>query len=80
MSDNKIQNDKQMKNVNYTRAIEELETIVSEMENENITVDELSEKVKRAAELIRLCKAVLHKTEEEVDAILKEMGQEMQDN
>ena len=62
-----------MKEKSYSQAIEELEKIVAEIENEDISVDELSEKVKRAAELIRICKAVLHKTEEEVDAILKEM-------
>jgi len=62
-----------MKEKSYSQAMEELEKIVSEIENEDISVDELSEKVKRAAGLIRVCKAVLHKTEEEVDAILKEM-------
>ena len=67
-----------MKEKTYSQAIEELEKIVSEIENEDISVDELSEKVKRAAGLIRICKAVLHKTEEEVEAILKEM-QEQED-
>ncbi len=68
-----------MKEITYTQAIEELEKIVAEMENEDISVDELSEKVKRAAGLIRFCKAVLHKTEEEVDAVLKEMREELPD-
>jgi exonuclease VII small subunit len=36
-------------------------------------VDELAAKVKRAAELIRKCQAVLDNTGKEVDAILKEM-------
>jgi len=61
-----------MKKQNYTEAIEELENIV----NEDISVDELSAKVKRAAELIRICKNVLYKTEEEVNALLKEMQDE----
>ncbi len=65
-----------MKKINYSEAIEELENIVAEIENEDISVDELSEKVKRASELIRICKNVLFKTETEVNSIL----QEMQDN
>jgi len=65
-----------MEEQNYTQAIEELENIVTEIENEDISVDELSAKVKRAAELIRICKAVLYKTEEEVDTVLKEMREE----
>ena len=62
-----------MENKSYTKAIEELEKIVSEMENEDISVDELSHKVKRAAELIRICKTVLYQTEEEVNSVLKSM-------
>ena len=62
-----------MKKINYSEAIEELENIVAEIENEDISVDELSEKVKRASELIRICKNVLFKTEAEVNSILKEM-------
>ncbi len=65
-----------MKEQNYTQAIEELENIVTEIENEDISVDELSAKVKRAAQLIRICKAVLYKTEGEVNAVLKEMRDE----
>ncbi len=59
--------------MNYTEAIEELERIVEEIENGDISVDELSEKVKRASKLIRLCKTKLTKTEEEVSKVLKEI-------
>lgn len=65
-----------MKEQNYSRAIEELEKIVTEIESEDISVDELSAKVKRAADLIRICKTVLYKTEEEVNAVLKDMREE----
>mgnify|MGYP006333999291 FL=1 len=49
---------------NYTDAFEELKEIVSEIEEGEISVDELSEKVKRASELIKICKAKLTSTEE----------------
>ena len=63
-----------MKNkTTYTEAITELEDIVNEIENEDIGVDELSEKVKRASELIKICKDKLYKTEEEVSAVLKDI-------
>jgi len=65
-----------MEKINYSEALEELEKIVSEIENEDISVDELSGKVKRAAVLIRVCKTVLHQTEKEVNAIFKALQDE----
>ena len=58
---------------NYTEAFEELQKIVTEIEEGQITVDELSEKVKRAAFLINICKAKLTSTEEDVNKILKDL-------
>ena len=58
---------------NYTEAFEELQNIVTEIEQGEISVDELSEKVKRAATLIKICKAKLTTTEEDVNQILKEL-------
>jgi len=54
----------------YTDAFDELQTIVSEIEQGEISVDELSEKVKRATLLITACKAKLTATEAEVNKIL----------
>jgi len=59
--------------ISYTDAFEELQTIVTEIEQGEISVDELSEKVKRASLLIRICKAKLVTTEEDVNKILKEL-------
>jgi len=58
---------------NYTEAFEELQEIVSEIEQGEISVDELSAKVKRAALLIKICKDKLTNTEEDVNKILKEL-------
>jgi exodeoxyribonuclease VII small subunit len=57
----------------YSAAFEELQQIVREMEDGEITVDELSVKVKRATELIKICKNKLSSTEEDVSQILKEL-------
>lgn len=62
-----------MNDTNYTEAFDELNQIVSEIEQGEISVDELSQKVKRAAELIRICKTKLTSTEEDVSKILKEL-------
>jgi exodeoxyribonuclease VII small subunit len=59
--------------MNYTQAIEELEAIVQEIEDAEISVDELSEKVKRASELIRFCRKTLTSAETEVQNILKDL-------
>ena len=62
-------------NINYTEAFEELQEIVNEIEQGEISVDELSQKVKRAALLIRICKHKLTCTEEDVNSILRELDQ-----
>ena len=64
------------KSQTYQQAIDELEAIVNEIENEEISVDELSDKVKRASQLIKLCKTKLTNTEQEVSKVLDEMRKE----
>ena len=59
--------------INYSEAFEELQVIVSEIEQGEISVDELSAKVKRATQLIKICKEKLTTTEEDVNKILKEL-------
>ncbi len=66
--------------ITYAEAIVELETIVSEIENASIGVDELSEKVKRAAELIKFCRSKLTATEKDVSAVLKSLEDEEQES
>ena len=65
--------------VNYSDAFAELQKIVSEIEEGEISVDELSEKVKRAAFLIRICKTKLMTTEEDVNRILKSLDADSDD-
>ncbi|MDC1403419.1 exodeoxyribonuclease VII small subunit [Crocinitomicaceae bacterium] len=57
--------------LSYDKAFEELQQIVRDMEEGEIGVDELSVKVKRASELIKVCKMKLSSTEEDVSKILK---------
>ena len=62
-----------MDSTNYQAAFEELKTIVADIEQGEISVDQLSEKVKRATQLIKICKEKLTATEEDVNKILKEL-------
>lgn len=64
------------KKMTYTDAYEELQQIVSDIEDGEITVDVLSAKVKRASELIKVCKEMLASTEEDVKKILEDLGDE----
>lgn len=61
------------KKITYARALQELEEIIRAIEAENIDVDVLAEKVKRATYLIKFCKSSLRTTEEEVKKALTEI-------
>lgn len=63
------------KKISYQEAIEEVEDILSRIENEELDVDDLSEKVKRVHTLIKFCKEKLFKTEEEVEKILNDIDE-----
>lgn len=64
------------KNPGYKEAFDEIQAIVSEIESGEIPVDILSEKVKRAALLIEICRKKLSSTEEDVNKILSELDSE----
>ncbi|HNS18096.1 MAG TPA: exodeoxyribonuclease VII small subunit [Bacteroidales bacterium] len=60
----------------YTNALKEIEKIVDELERGDVPVDVLVAKVKRASELIRICKAMLRDTGKDVEGVLGEMNEE----
>ncbi|MDR2917197.1 MAG: exodeoxyribonuclease VII small subunit [Tannerella sp.] len=57
----------------YNEALEKLRAIVEDIEKGELDVDVLSEKVKEATRLIKLCKEKLFKADEEVNKILEEL-------
>jgi len=61
------------KALTYQSAMEELQTIVGQLETNAIGIDELSEKVKRAAELVQFCQQKLRTTEKEMDNLFDEV-------
>ncbi len=62
-----------VKKVTYSEAMAEIEEILEKIENEELDVDELAEKVKRVSVLLKTCKDKLTQTNEQVEQILKEM-------
>ena len=61
------------KEITYTEAYKKLQEIVQELEGAEISIDELSDKIRQAKELLEICQAKLTKVEEDVDEILAEM-------
>ncbi len=59
------------KKITYNEAMQEIEQVIAEIENDELDVDILAEKVKQVATLIDICKEKLYKTEQEVEGILK---------
>ena len=62
--------------IKYAKAVEKLEEIIDKIENETIDVDELSEKVKEAVGLIKLCRQKIDKAELEVKQVVEELQKE----
>jgi len=57
----------------YLEAIQEIESIVEEIEEGNVSLDQLSDKVKRALSLLKKCKAKLRNTQETVEGALQDL-------
>ncbi len=62
--------------ISYAKAIKQIEEILEKIENEELDVDELTANVKKAADLLKICKSKLHDTEEEIQKILDEINPE----
>lgn len=73
------------KKINFETNLEELEKIVKELENGDVSIDDAIEKYTKAMKLAKSCSDKLNEANESVSKILKEDGtfedfQEMEDN
>jgi exodeoxyribonuclease VII small subunit len=64
------------KDISYSRAIKEIEEILRKIESEELDVDQLSASVKKAADLLKICKSMLRDTEQEIQKILDDMDKD----
>ncbi len=60
----------------YEQALLELEMIADKMENGDCSIDELSSQIKKARQLIKLCKDKLKKTTDEVKEMVSDDAEE----
>jgi exodeoxyribonuclease VII small subunit len=60
----------------YREAIEELEIILRALETDSVDVDDLTARVERSAELIRLCRRKLRHAEASLDRVFDTLDDE----
>lgn len=63
-----------MEQFTYESASKELDRILNELRNDEVTIDQLAEKVERASKLIVFCKEKLNSTEKKVEDIVSKLG------
>ena len=59
------------KELTYEEALTQLQQIVKDLENREIKIDDLAEKVSKAKELVDFCREKLSKTEDEINKIIR---------
>lgn len=67
-------------NYTYEAAFKELQEIVQQIELGDVDIDQLSDYIKRASTLVKLCEAKLTETEEEVQNLLKKLNDDDSSN
>ena len=65
------------KPVSYVQAAERLEAIMAEIESGTVDIDKLSALLKEADGLIKFCRDKLYKVDNEVNAILQRMSDDL---
>ena len=60
----------------FTAAMAELEAILSRIEAEEIDVDALAAELRRAAELLEVCRAKIRRAEAEVTQIVQQLAED----
>jgi len=59
--------------IGFTAAIRELEEILAGIEGEEVDLDRLADELRRASELLELCRAKIRKAELEVSQIVQKL-------
>jgi len=63
-----------MDGITYESAAKELDGILNELRSDQVSIDQLAEKVERASKLIAFCKEKLGNTEKKVEDIVAKLG------
>lgn len=62
-----------VKDLSYTQAVTELESILRSMQGEGCSIDSLTAYTRRATELLRECRSRLVATDQELKAIIADL-------
>ena len=64
----------------FGQALEELEAILRRVESEEIDIDSLAEELRRAAQLLEVCRGKIRRAEVEVTQIVQRLEDEEEDS
>ena len=62
--------------IGYAQALEELESILAELEEDDVDVDKLASHVQRASQLIELCRDRIGNAKLKIEEFVKGLAQE----
>lgn len=65
--------------IRFGEAIEELEGILNRVEAEEIDIDDLAEELRKAAQLLEVCRGKIRKAELEVTQIVQALDEDERD-
>ena len=68
-----------VKKQTYEEAIARLNQILKQLENNELSIDSLGDKLKEAQALIEFCRNKIYKTEEEVNRVLGQNDETMEE-
>jgi|TARA_B110000093_G_C12942773_1_gene398743 exodeoxyribonuclease VII small subunit len=60
--------------LSYDDAVLELQTILTSLQDETLSIDDLTDSIKRASELLESCNNRLRSTAEEVNKVINKLG------
>ena len=60
--------------LSYDEAIKELNNILSSLQDETLSIDQLTDSIKRASELLESCNSRLISTEKKVNSVIQKLG------
>jgi len=69
----KVKNDE---TIGYAQALEELKSILEELENNEVDVDKLATNVQRASQLIELCRERIGNAKLQIEEVVKGLAKE----
>ncbi len=62
--------------IGYAQALEELKSILEELENSEVDVDKLATNVQRASQLIELCRERIGNAKLQIEEVVKGLAKE----